>query len=330
VSGGTLSSNTGVNLPGVSVCVPSLTEKDLEDLSFGIEQEVDYVALSFIRSSEDIRVLRRAILERIPSGRYLPVIAKIEKPEAVERIDEIIAETDGVMVARGDLGVELSPEDVPVIQKKIIRKCNEAGKPVVIATQMLESMISNPLPTRAEASDVANAVIDGGDALMLSGETSVGKYPVQATQMMERVIRKVESEHRSTNRPLDRPLGDVENQRDALGRAACVLAEQMGAAAIVTITHSGNNARIVSRYRPRPPIIAVTDRTRIVRRLKLIWNVRSLVVDMKDENSDLAIGKIRDRMIQLGLLKEGDHVVVLAGHPLFAKGSTSFVRIEKV
>jgi pyruvate kinase len=212
----------------------------------------------------------------------------------------------------------------------VIKKCNEAGRPVVIATQMLESMISNPTPTRAEASDVANAVLDGGDAVMLSGETSIGEYPLEAVRIMDRIVRRVEKEKSPSGRILDRALGQVESRREALGRAACVLAEQMGAAAIVTITHSGNNARIVSRYRPRPPIIAVTDRIRVVRRLKLIWGVRSLLVDKTNDNSDLAVGKIRDRMIQLGLLKEGDHVVVLAGQPLFAKGSTSFVRVEKV
>jgi len=330
VTGGKLGSNKGINLPGVAVSAPSLTVKDLEDITFGIENEVDYVALSFVRSANDIRALRDAIIERIPEGRYLPVIAKIEKPEAVENIDTIIAESDGIMVARGDLGVELSPEDVPILQKRIITQCNEAGKPVVIATQMLESMISAPTPTRAEASDVASAVLDGGDAVMLSGETSVGEYPLEAVRIMDRIVRRVEKEKKSSRRILDRPLGQVESRREALGRAACVLAEQMGAAAIVTITHSGNNARIVSRYRPHPPIIAVTDRVRIVRRMKLIWGVRSLLVDKSNDNSDLAVGKIRDRMIQLGLLKEGDHVVVLAGQPLFAKGSTSFVRVEKV
>jgi len=330
ITGGELSSNKGINLPGVQVSVPSLTEKDLDDLTFGIANEVDYVALSFVRSAADIRELRNAIIERIPAGRFLPVIAKIEKPEGVKNIDAIIAEADGIMIARGDLGVELSPEDVPVLQKRIIRKCNEAGKPVVIATQMLESMIHSPTPTRAEASDVANAVFDGGDAVMLSGETSVGKYPLEAVKIMERIVRRIEAERWPALRILDRPLGEVESRREALGRAACVLAEQMGAAAIVTITHSGNNARIVSRYRPHPPIIAVTDRAKVVRRLKLIWGVRSLLVDNSNDNSDLGVGKIRDRMIELGLLKEGDHVVVLAGQPLFAKGSTSFVRVEKV
>ncbi len=330
ITGGELSSSKGINLPGVEVSVPSLTEKDLDDLVFGINNEVDFVALSFVRSAADIAELRKAIVERIPGGRYLPVIAKIEKPEGVKNIDAIIANADGIMIARGDLGVELSPEDVPVLQKRIIRKCNEAGKPVVIATQMLESMIHSPTPTRAEASDVANAVFDGGDAVMLSGETSVGEYPLEAVRIMDRIVRRVEGEVERGERILDRPLGQVESRREALGRAACVLAEQMGAAAIVTITHSGNNARIVSRYRPYIPIIAVTDRVKVVRRLKLVWGIRSLLVDSSDDNSDLGVGKIRDRMIQLGLLKEGDHVVVLAGQPLFAKGSTSFVRVEKV
>jgi pyruvate kinase len=330
ICGGELSSHKGINLPGVHVTVPSLTPKDLDDLDFGIANEVDYIALSFVRSAADIAELRKAIIARVPSGRYLPVIAKIEKPDAVKNIDAIIAEADGIMIARGDLGVELSPEEVPILQKRIVRKCNEVGKPVVIATQMLESMIQSPTPTRAEASDVANAVLDGGDAVMLSGETSIGKYPLDAVKIMDRIVRRVEAEGVVLFRILDRPTGQVESRREALGRAACVLAEQMGAAAIVTITHSGNNARIVARYRPHIPIIAVTDRAKVVRRLKLVWGVRSLLVDKSDDNSDLAVGKIRDRMIHLGLLKEGDHVVVLAGQPLFAKGSTSFVRVEKV
>jgi pyruvate kinase len=328
--GGELNSNKGINLPGVAVDVPSLTEKDVRDLEFGIANDADYVALSFVRTAEDIRQLRKAIVGCNPSGQYLPVIGKIEKQEAVEAVDSIIAEADGIMIARGDLGVELAPEDVPILQKRIIRKCNEAGKPVVIATQMLESMIRSPAPTRAETSDVANAVLDGGDALMLSGETSVGSYPLEAVKMMDRIVRRVEAEREPGGRILDRPLGRVESRRDALGRAACVLAEQMGAAAIVTITQSGKNARILSRYRPRTPIIAVTHRTKVVRRLKLIWGVRSILVDLKDENSDLAVGTVRERMIHLGLLREGDYIVVLAGHPLFAKDSTSFVRVEKV
>ena len=330
VVGGTLSAHKGINLPGVSVSAPSFTAKDLLDLEFGIRHDMDYVALSFVRSAEDIRDLRKAIIERIEDGRYLPIIAKIEKPQAISNIDAIIAEADGIMVARGDLGVELPPEDVPILQKMIIKKCNLAGKPVIIATQMLESMINNPTPTRAEASDVANAVVDGGDAVMLSGETSVGRYPLEAVQIMDRIIKKVEFEQIGHLRILDRPHGTVESRLDALGRAACVLAEQMSAAAIVMVTHSGQTARIISRYRPRPNIIAITDRAKILRRLQLIWGVRGMVIDNLTEDSDKALQKIQEKLVNSGMIARGEYIVMLAGQPFFARGSTNFIKVEKV
>jgi pyruvate kinase len=330
VVGGPLSSNKGINLPGVSVSAPSLTQKDLRDLEFGIAQDVDYVALSFVRTADDIRQLRRAIVGRIEKGRFLPIIAKIEKPQAVANIDSIIAESDGIMVARGDLGVELPPEDVPILQKMIIKKCNEAGKPVIIATQMLESMISNPTPTRAEASDVANAVVDGADCVMLSGETSIGKYPIEAVRIMERIIGKVEAERLTLGRMLQQGHGVVENRHDALARAACVLAEQMNAAAIVTVTHSGQTARVIARYRPGPRLLAITDRAKILRRLNLIWGVFGMVIEDLDEDSDKALQKIQERLVQDGLVMRGEYVVMLAGQPFFARGSTNFIKVEKI
>ena len=332
VVGGILSANKGINLPGVSVSAPSFTAKDLRDLEFGLKHDIDYVALSFVRTADDIRELRKVIIERIEKGRFLPIIAKIEKPQAVTNIDGIIAEADGIMIARGDLGVELPPEDVPILQKMIIKKCNEAGKPVIIATQMLESMINSPTPTRAEASDVANAVVDGGDAVMLSGETSVGKYPIEAVQIMERIIRKVESERLGQERVLDRTQGVVESRLDALGRAACVLAEQMNAAAIVVVTHTGQTARVISRYRPHPRIIAITDRVKILRRLQLIWGVRGMVIedDELNKDSDKALDIIQQRLISSGMIMRGDYVVMLAGQPFFARGSTNFIKVEKV
>lgn len=330
--GGKLSSHKGINLPGVSVSAPSFTGKDLHDLEFGIEHDIDYVALSFVRTADDVRELREAIVGRIREGRYLPIIAKIEKPQAVANIDAIIAEADGVMIARGDLGVELPPEDVPLLQKMIVAKCNREGKPVIIATQMLESMISNPTPTRAETSDVANAVLDGGDAVMLSGETSVGAYPFEAVQMMERIITKVESERTEREQRLEKPWGTVENRHDALGRAACVLAEQMAAAAIVCVTFSGHTARVVSQYRPRPRIIAVTNRAKILRRLQLIWGVRGMVIDDKDleRDSDRTLDHIQRLLVNSGMVMRGDYIVVLAGQPLFARGSTNFIKVERV
>jgi pyruvate kinase len=330
IVGGTLSAHKGINLPGVAVSAPSFTAKDLDDLTFGLKHDVDYIALSFVRSADDIRELRTVIIERIAKGRFLPIIAKIEKPQAIANIDAIIQEADGIMIARGDLGVELPPEDVPILQKMIIRKCNEAGKPVIIATQMLDSMINNPTPTRAEASDVANAVVDGGDAVMLSGETSIGKYPLETVQIMNRIIRKVESEHLTQRRVLDQQQGGVENRLDALGRAACVLAEQMNAAAIVAVTHTGNTARVISRYRPRPIIIAVTDRPKIRRRMNLIWGVQGMVVENLKEDSDKVLKRIQESLVHSGMVTRGEYVVLLAGQPFFERGSTNFIEVEKV
>jgi pyruvate kinase len=330
IVGGVLASRKGINLPGVAVGTPSITEKDVRDLEFGIEHDIDYVALSFVRTADDIRALRAAIVQRIGKGRFLPIIAKVEKPQAVANIDAIIAEADGIMVARGDLGVELPPEDVPVVQKMIIKKCNRAGKLVIIATQMLESMIGSPSPTRAEVSDVANAVIDGGDALMLSGETSVGKYPVEAVQIMERIIQRVESEHIGPAHALESAFGGVESRHDALGRAACVLAEQMNAAAIVAVTRSGETARVVSRYRPRTSIVAITDRTEILRRLNLIWGIHGMLIERLNDDSDTTLQKIQESLVKSGLVQRGQYVVLLAGQPFLAQGSTNFVKVEKV
>ncbi|MEW6509706.1 MAG: pyruvate kinase [Bacteroidota bacterium] len=329
IVGGTLSSHKGINLPGVAVSAPSFTDKDLDDLAFGLASEVDYLALSFVRTAEDIRLLRAAAAQA-PQHARMPVIAKIEKPQAVANIDEIIAEADGIMIARGDLGVELPPEDVPVLQKMIIRRCNNAGKPVIIATQMLESMIASPMPTRAEASDVANAVVDGGDAVMLSGETSVGKYPIDAVRIMERIIRKVESERLVRPRIPAEPRSSVTDRHDALGRSACVLAEQMRAAAIVTVTNSGQTARVLARYRPDPQIIAITDSPRTLRMLNIVWGVRGLLVEGLDEDSDHALARVQERLVASGLVKRGEYIVLLAGQPFFARGGTNFIKVEKI
>lgn len=330
VVGGMLSSHKGINLPGVSVSAPSFTAKDLRDLEFGLALDVDYVALSFVRTADDIRELRKAVAERIEEGRSLPIIAKIEKPQAIANIDAIIREADGIMIARGDLGVELPPEDVPLLQKMIIKKCNREGKPVIIATQMLESMINNPTPTRAEASDVANGVLDGADAVMLSGETSVGRYPLEAVQMMERIVRKVEADLQSRDRALHRGEGVIEGRLDALGRAACVLAEQMNAAAIVVVTNSGETARVISRYRPRPRVVAITDRTAVLRKLKLVWGVHGLVIETLDEESDKALDHIQQRLLQSGVVSRGEYVVMLGGQPFYTRGSTNFIKVERV
>ncbi|MEE9225354.1 MAG: pyruvate kinase [Bacteroidota bacterium] len=330
VTGGSLKAYKGMNLPGASISAPALTDKDKVDLEFGLASDVDYVALSFVRKADDIRVLRDFIIEKGPKGKKVPIIAKIEKGEAVADMDAILAEADGVMVARGDLGVELPAEEVPMLQKTIIRKCHGSGKPVIIATQMLESMIENPRPTRAEASDVANAVLDGADAVMLSGETSVGKHPVEAVQFMDRIIRKVETQMQEgvqiDKESFNAPLGDV---FDAVGRAACVLAHQVGAAAIVPLTHSGRSAQIIARYRPKAGIVAVTGREKIVRRLNLYWGIRSIIVEqMSDFETSLKV--VLEKLLQAGYVQKGDYIVVTAGIPLMQKGTTNMVKVQKV
>ncbi|MGA9121566.1 MAG: pyruvate kinase [Bacteroidota bacterium] len=331
IIGGKLSPHKGINLPGVAVSAPSFTAKDLDDLAFGLAQDIDYVALSFVRTADDIRQLRQEIdRRRDPSSPAVGIIAKIEKPQAINDLDAIIAEADGVMVARGDLGVELPPEDVPMLQKKIIRRCNAAGKPVIVATQMLESMINSPTPTRAETSDVANAVVDGCDAVMLSGETSVGSYPAEAVAIMNRIVVKVESERSGVTGTIPVPRDAVENRHDALARAACVLADQLKAAAIVTLTYSGQTARVLSRYRPDPPIIGMTLAPKTLRMLNLFWGVRGVVIENLGADSDAALQQIQEKLLQEGLVQRGDSVVLLAGQPMFARGSTNFIKVERI
>lgn len=328
VIGGLLSAHKGINLPGVALSTPSLTPKDIGDLEFGLMHDVDYVALSFVRSANDIRRLRSTIQARLSSGAGIPIIAKIEKPEAVTKIDEIIGEADGIMIARGDLGVELPPEDVPVLQKKIIAKCNSAGKPVIVATQMLESMINNPTPTRAEASDVANAVVDGCDAVMLSGETSVGRYPIEAVQIMDRITKKVEEDYSRTSRSGPIPHRGGEGKLEALSHAACVLAGQMRAAAIVAVTRSGKTAKVLSRFRPGPPIVAITDNPKILRQISLFWGVQGVIIDALDSDSDKALQTIQDHLTSSGLVRQGEYFVLLGGQPFFKRGSTNFIKVE--
>ena len=329
VVGGYLTPHKGINLPGVTVSVPSLTEKDKADLQFAFDHDIDYVALSFVRRAHDIAHLRDFIIENGPRGRKIPIIAKIEKGEAINDIDAIIKETDAVMVARGDLGVELHTEDVPLLQKMIVRKCNEVGKPVIIATQMLESMIENPVPTRAEASDVANAVIDGADAVMLSGETSVGKYPVQTVEVMERIIRKTEDQL-VLKRRFDPDALPSTHAYDPLSKSACVLAGNVGATVIVALTHSGATAIHVAKFRPPSRIIAVTDREKIMRRLNLIWGIRGLIVEDLKKDTDKTFRKIREQLLEEGYVKPGEVIVALAGIPLFEGHPTNTITVDRV
>ncbi len=329
VTGGSLTAHKGINLPGVEVSSPSCTPKDLEDMAFGLEEGVDAIALSFVRSARDIRDLRDAIA-RHGGGRGIQVVAKIEKPEAVRTVREIIQEADGIMVARGDLGVEMPPEEVPILQKQIAAQSNAAGKPVIIATQMLESMIGSPRPTRAETNDVANAVLDGADAVMLSAETSVGRYPLEAVATMHRIIARAEAERALPARRSPLLDGPVSNRHEALGQAACMLAQHMDAAAIVAVTRSGQTARVLSRYRPSVKIIAVTGEAAILRSLGLVWGIRGLVIPDLDVDSDRALRRIQERLLETGLVHRGQYVVLLGGQPFLERGSTNFIKVEKV
>lgn len=328
INGGTLKENKGMNLPGVKLSTPSLTEKDIEDLKFGLAHDVDYVALSFVRSAGDIRHLRSVIQKQ--TKLRIPIVAKIEMKEAIDVIDSIVAESDTVMVARGDLGVEMMPEDVPILQKMIVRKCNEAGVPVIIATQMLESMIENPRPTRAEASDVANAVLDGADAVMLSAETSIGKYPVETVQTMDRIICRAEIRTRDHLGIKQIPTEIQENVFDAIARAACVLARQVNAKAIVPITHSGATAIRISKYRPESRIVAVTSDERILCSLNLVWSVRGIAIKDFIHDNDTVFRRIIERLKQERYVERGDFVVFTAGLPLMAMGTTDTVNVERV
>lgn len=324
VVGGLLKDNKGINLPGVSVSAPSLTEKDREDLEFCLEAGIDFIALSFVRTSADVEQLKRIIQER---GSSVPVVAKIEKPEALANLESIIAASDVIMVARGDLGVEMLPERVPVIQKKIIRLCNEAGKPVITATQMLESMIGNPRPTRAETSDVANAILDGTDSVMLSGETASGKYPVEAVTTMVKVARDVEQSELILKTPAHRAANHVDIA-EAVAEAACRAATILEAKAIVAFTQTGGTAALISKFRPQLPIIAISPLLEIQRRLSLFWGVHSWYVETVS-STDQQIAAMEKALLAMGF-QRGDVVVITMGTPIATKGSTNMIKVHKL
>lgn len=326
VTGGSLREKQGINLPGVNVSAPAMTEKDREDLIFGLHEGVDYVALSFVRRVADVEMIKQEITA---AGYHTPVISKIEKPEAVADIDAIVAASDGIMVARGDLGVELPPEQVPLIQKRIIAAANREGVPVITATQMLESMIVNPRPTRAEASDVANAILDGTDAVMLSGETANGAYPIEAVAMMARIAEVTERGY--TRKPEGETLAQrlPETYSHAISHAACAIAESIDIAAIVAFTSSGYTARLVAKDRPQVPIVAMTHEYDVYHRLALLWGVEPLLcpfVSRLDDLSNLA----RSIMLERDVIKLGDSVVITGGHPLAVRGTTNFLKILSI
>ncbi len=325
INGGPLTSHKGINLPGVNVSIPSLTEKDIEDLKFGVENGVDFIALSFVRHASDVLDLRKLLAGL--NGEQ-GIIAKIEKPEAVDEIDSIIEASDAIMVARGDLGVEVPIEEVPILQKSIIRKCNEYGKPVITATQMLDSMIREPRPTRAEATDVANAVFDGTDAVMLSGETSAGNFPVEAVKTMVSIVVMAESHLGLVERKMNyKTVRD--DFTDAIAEAACQLAKLVDASFIIPITNTGTTARALSKYRPQVPVFAITESVDVVRKLLLIWGVFPIEVESLS-GTDAMLTQVSSILKSLSLASPGDTYVLTAGTPLLARGTTNTLRIEKI
>ena len=324
--GGELSSRKGVSLPGVTADLPPLTEGDIRDLRFGIEHGVDMVAASFVRRAEGIETVREIIRS---AGADVPIIAKIENHEGVENIDEIIAVADGVMVARGDMGVEMQPEEVPFIQKMIIHKCNVAGKPVITATQMLDSMARNARPTRAEVTDVATAILDGTDAVMLSGETAIGKYPVLAVEMMSRIAQRTECSllgHQITE--VER-LNDEHSIAEAISYATWQTAKDVKAAAIICSTQSGSTARMVSRYRPKAPILAMTPHENVVRELALAWGVCPVLVPETHDIDDMLDVSIY-AALESGLVRRGDVVAISAGVMTDKPGSTNLLQVHRI
>jgi len=335
VDGGIVKPRKGVNLPGASLKhLSSYTKKDEKDLDFAFKNNLDFVALSFVRSSRDVTALKKFMLKNY--GREIPIISKIEKPEAVTDISNIIAESNVIMVARGDLGVETSPEEVPVIQKALIRECNLAGLPVITATQMLESMITNPRPTRAEASDVANAILDGTSAVMLSGETAAGEYPLRAVEIMKRIIIHTESSLTYQRLVLDQRLNqeDIEINRkksttEAVGMATRELAIEIKAAYITCFTHSGSSARLISKYRPDVPIIAYTPIKQTAQRLALSWGVTPILIPHLNSLDELF--EIAPNYLQtIGCIKEGDKIVITAGVPVGSSGKTNMIKVVEI
>ncbi|WP_338470482.1 pyruvate kinase [Niallia sp. XMNu-256] len=327
LNSGTLKNKKGVNVPGVSVRLPGITEKDAKDILFGIEQQVDFIAASFVRRASDVLEIRRLLEEN--NADYIQIIPKIENQEGVDNIDEILEVSQGLMVARGDLGVEIPAEEVPLVQKNLIKKCNKYGKPVITATQMLDSMQRNPRPTRAEASDVANAILDGTDAIMLSGETAAGSYPVEAVQTMHNIASRTESavDHKKI---LSSHSKDIDYSiTDAIGQSVAHTALNLGAKAIITATESGYTARMVSKYRPKSPIVAVTPHEFVLRRLALVSGVYP-VLGGTSNSTDEMLDNAVDESLNSGYISHGDLVIISAGVPVSESGTTNLMKIHVV
>lgn len=325
VRGGKLTSRKGINIPNISMDIPSLTEKDYQDILFGIKNKVDFIGLSFTRNAKDVLRARKFLKKN--GAEDISLIAKIEKKEAIDNLKEIIEASDGIMIARGDLGVEIPLENVPLVQKDIIKRCNFVGKPVITATQMLMSMVSSPRPTRAEVTDVANAILDGTDAIMLSEETAVGNYPVEAVETMNKIALRVEKAIDYKRILSERSLSVKPTNSDAISHATCQVALDLKVKAIVTFTLSGSTARMVSRYRPPVPIIAASTRDSTVRKLALSWGVYPFKSD-ELENTDDMIEKSRKVALATGLVKKGDKIIITAGIPFKIPGTTNLLKVE--
>ncbi len=327
LNGGTIGNNKGINVPGAEIHLPSLTDQDIADIKFGIENEFDFIAASFVRKATDVIEIKKVLDKH--NGQGIKVIAKIENREGIQNFDEIIKVADGIMVARGDLGVEIPVEEVPIVQKTLIEKCYKNGKPVITATQMLDSMIRNPRPTRAEASDIANAIYDGTSAIMLSGETAAGKYPIESLELMSKIAEKAENSssywQRITTMQHNISLGVT----NAISHATCTTALDLKASAIITVTQSGHTARMISRFRPECPIIATTTSLRVQRQLSLSWGVMPYLVNQAtstDEMFDTGV----EKAVESGLVRNGDLVVITGGVPIGVSGTTNILKVHLV
>ena len=328
VSGGQISDRKGVNVPGVRFSMPYISEKDKDDVLFGIRSGFDYIAASFVRGAEDVQALRQLLDEN--GGEHVRIIAKIENADGVAHIDEIIEASDAVMIARGDMGVEIPFEEIPIIQKRMIKAATMAGRQVITATQMLESMVHNPRPTRAEITDVANAIYDGTSATMLSGETASGKYPVEAVKTMARIAERAENDIDYRKRFLERSMAESsETITDAISHATCLIALNMHAAAIVTVTKSGTTAKMISRFRPNMPIIACTPDASTYRQLSLSWGVTPVLIG-EERITDVLFEHAVDASVDTGIISKGDLVVLTAGVPLSISGTTNLIKVVHV
>lgn len=317
----------GVNLPGVTITLPGITERDVHHILFGLENRIDIIAVSFVRKAEDILEVRTILKEN--KAEHIQIISKIENEEGVSNLDEIIEVSDGIMVARGDLGVEIPVEEVPLVQKKIVERCNAAGKPVIVATHMLDSMQVNPRPTRAEVSDVSTAVLQGADVLMLSGETAAGKYPIESVRTMATVAVKAESVMDYTEQFTKRKAYQTRNITEVISQAAVSSSFELNVKAIITPTESGYTARMVSKYRPKAPIIAITQHPDVLLKLCLLWGVIPVLGDNVITTDDMFASAVNNSW-RAGLVSQGDYVIISAGVPMGKAGTTNLIKVQQV